>query len=166
MLWLTLALAAALAGGLIAFAVGAANRERRRTTWRRVIATALLWAWGLWIAVMTLTPRTHGGSDLNLKPLDLTNHIDVVDFILNMLVFAPIGILLAIRGARFWVALVVGLGGSLSIEITQYLLATGRTADINDLVSNTTGCLLGFIATAGILAAAKRRQVRVLEPAA
>ena len=154
--WLMLAVPAALACGLIAFAVGAATRERRASTWRHVVATALLWGWGAWIAVMTLTPRQRA-SHLNLDPLDLTNRVDLVDFGLNMLVFVPIGILLAIRGASFWVALLAGFCGSLAIEATQFVLATGRTADVNDVVSNTVGCLLGFVAMVGIRAASRRR---------
>lgn len=38
----------------------------------------------------------------------------------------------------------MGLGGSLCIELMQFTPATGRTADINDLLSNTLGCLIGF----------------------
>ena len=154
--WLMLAVPAALACGLVAFAVGAVTRERRASTWRHVVTTALIWAWGAWIAVMTLTPRARA-SNLNFDPLDLTNRIDVVDFGLNMLVFAPIGILLALRGATWWVPLLAGLGGSLAIEATQFILATGRIADVNDLVSNTVGCLLGFAATVAIRAASRRR---------
>ena len=154
--WLMLAVPAALAVGIVAFAVGAATRERRSSTWRRVVTTSLLWGWGAWIVVMTLTPRARA-SNLNLDPLDLTNRIDVVDFGLNMLVFAPIGILLALRGATWWVALLAGLGGSLAIEATQFILATGRITDVNDLVSNTLGCLLGFAATVGIRALTGRR---------
>jgi glycopeptide antibiotics resistance protein len=151
MTWLTLAVLAALASGCIVFVIGAATMRRRGSNWRRVITASLLWVWAWGIAAMTLGTRSGGGYDLNLKPLDVTNRIDVADFWLNMLMFAPIGVLLAARGASFWWALLAGFGGSFAIEVTQYTLATGRTADVNDLVSNTLGCVLGFaIAAAGM----------------
>lgn len=156
MVWLIVAALVALVSGLVLFVVGAATMERRGSTWRRVVTTTLLWVWAWGIAAMTLRSRSRGGSDLNLDLLDTTNHLDLEDFWLNILLFAPVGILLAIRGTRFWVALLVGFCGSVAIEITQYAMRIGRTADINDVVSNTIGCVLGFALTAGILAVAKR----------
>lgn len=143
-----LAAFAALASGFVVFVIGTATMRRRGSNWRRVITASLLWVWACAIAVITLRTRSGGGSDLNLNPLDTSNRIDVADFWLNMLMFAPIGILLAIRGARFITALLVGFGGSLTIEVVQYTMATGRTADVNDLVSNTLGCVLGFAVVA------------------
>lgn len=151
MTWLSFAALAALASGAVAFVIGAATMRRRDSTWRRVITASLLWVWAWGIAGMTLGTRSGGGYDLNLDPLDTSNRIDVADFWLNILMFAPIGVLLAIRGASFWVALLGGFGGSLAIEVTQYAMATGRTADVNDLVSNTLGCVLGFLL--GVVAA-------------
>ena len=148
MTWMTLAVFAALAGGFVIFVIGAATMRRHRSNWRRVITSSLLWVWACGIAAMTLGTRSGGGSDLNLNPLDTSNRIDVADFWLNMLMFAPIGILLAVRGASFWAALLAGFGGSLTIEVIQYTMATGRTADVNDLASNTLGCVLGFVVVA------------------
>jgi glycopeptide antibiotics resistance protein len=55
------------------------------------------------------------------------------------------------------VLVVVGIGfaASLAIETTQYLLDTGRTADIDDLIENTLGALIGWLIVAAVVARRK-----------
>ena len=63
----------------------------------------------------------------------------------NLLIFVPMGIYLQmlLPKGRFHGKLAVIAGTSLLLETAQYVLAIGRS-DITDLLSNTTGGLLGL----------------------
>ena len=66
--------------------------------------------------------------------------------LLNVLLFVPLGFLLPVLWKRFrsllWTGL-FGLSFSLSIELLQLL--TLRATDVNDLMTNTTGTILGWL---------------------
>jgi len=71
--------------------------------------------------------------------------------ILNVLVFVPVGMLVPVIARSKSVLLAVGAGLllSLAIEITQYAISlyvgyTWRNADVDDVIANTVGALLGF----------------------
>ena len=70
---------------------------------------------------------------------------DYGNSLLNVLLFVPLGFFLPVLWKRFrsflWTAL-FGLGFSLSIELLQ--LFTFRATDINDLMTNTAGTILGW----------------------
>lgn len=70
---------------------------------------------------------------------------DYKNSLLNVLLFIPLGFLLPILWLRFrklhW-TLLFGLGLSLLIEVLQ--IFTFRATDINDLMTNTTGTLVGW----------------------
>ena len=63
----------------------------------------------------------------------------------NLLIFVPMGIYLQmlLPKGRFHGKLAVIAGTSLLLETAQYVLAIGRS-DITDLLTNTTGGLLGL----------------------
>jgi len=63
--------------------------------------------------------------------------------IMNVVVFVPIGLLLGMVVKKWSVALTIGVLISLCIEMLQYLLAKGY-CEIDDVVHNTLGCLLGI----------------------
>jgi len=67
----------------------------------------------------------------------------------NFLLFIPLGFLLPLvwRRLRFGTALAIAVALSLSIEMLQYVSqrwGVNRTADINDVVLNSLGALLGL----------------------
>jgi glycopeptide antibiotics resistance protein len=68
----------------------------------------------------------------------------------NLAVFAPIGIYLAFVRRKFsiWPVLIIGIGLSTSIEITQYLNWTWRVADIDDVICNASGALIAYVIVA------------------
>ncbi|MFI9353768.1 VanZ family protein [Streptomyces lydicus] len=119
------------------------------------VALGLLWFWAACVVYATFGTPSGGGQALNLKPLDLTNAADLKDAVLNVLMFAPAGLLLALLPVRWYQATLFGFLGSLAIEVTQYLTRSGRSADINDLTNNTLGALIGFSCTAAVLALAR-----------
>ena len=67
----------------------------------------------------------------------------------NVLLFAPIGFLLPLlfpAMRRWWRVLAVGVGVSLTIELCQFAWPGVRKVDVNDVLLNALGALLGFAA--------------------
>lgn len=62
----------------------------------------------------------------------------------NIAMFVPMGFFPALlwRGWRWWRALLLGAGASCAIEFVQFFI--GRSTDIDDVILNTTGAMLGF----------------------
>jgi glycopeptide antibiotics resistance protein len=71
---------------------------------------------------------------------------DLKNCILNVLLFVPLGLFLPVLWDRFrrWIPCVAfGLGFSVTVELLQML--TFRATDVNDLITNVCGSLLGFL---------------------
>lgn len=71
---------------------------------------------------------------------------DTVEFLANVALFVPIGVLvLLLLGRRWWwVGVVVGLVLTLCIEGAQQFLPA-RFPDVRDLVANTAGAAIGAL---------------------
>jgi glycopeptide antibiotics resistance protein len=78
--------------------------------------------------------------------------VDAPSFVLNVIMFLPLGVLPvllrpALDDARRLAGLAVA--ASLAIEVTQFVLGitlgSRRTVDVNDLIANTAGALLGLL---------------------
>lgn len=66
--------------------------------------------------------------------------------LLNIAMFAPLGIVLPLLAKvfrRWYWTLAAGTGTSLIIEVTQYVIGRGQ-ADVDDLICNTLGAMLGY----------------------
>lgn len=85
--------------------------------------------------------------ELNLQLIPLVPMLtDLKNTILNLALFVPLGILLPILWKPFRdpkKTLGFGFGVSLLIELAQ--IFTFRATDINDLIANTLGTLLGWV---------------------
>lgn len=79
------------------------------------------------------------------------------DFLLNVILFLPLGGVLGLTGARRRTAVLFGMFLSITIELTQAFIP-GRDTSLGDIISNTTGTLLGFVTVAVVLAQARRRR--------
>ena len=67
-----------------------------------------------------------------------------VDSLLNVLLFAPLGVGLALRGInRNW-SILMACAVSVAVETAQLLFVPGRDATLGDVVTNTLGAALGF----------------------
>jgi glycopeptide antibiotics resistance protein len=62
---------------------------------------------------------------------------------LNVLIFIPLGLYFGIFGLKPGKAVALGLGISLGLEISQFLLAIGAS-DVTDLLTNMFGTALGL----------------------
>ena len=76
-----------------------------------------------------------------------TRWIVAINIIGNVLIFVPIGFLVSVltpHRHKGWLALMIGLAISLSIEIVQLSFVI-RVFDVDDLILNSCGAWLGFI---------------------
>lgn len=80
---------------------------------------------------------------INLLPF--SKEIDPVGYLLNIVLFLPLGILAPLlRGKRRPLLFTVGAGAGLSLLIELSQLLNNRSSDIDDLLLNTIGAILGF----------------------
>ena len=70
----------------------------------------------------------------------------IVEHILNILLFIPIGFItgFVFASKRWWKVILFGFGISVSIEAMQFFFKKGF-AEFDDVMHNTLGCLLGFL---------------------
>ena len=121
------------------------------------VAAILLAAHAALLGYLTLImPFTLGpGVKLNLIPFAMmaedfrlgARHV-LLNLIGNLGIFAPVGLLSAVMlGPRATALRVgaIGLGFSLIIEALQWAFGR-RVADVDDVILNTTGTLLGYAA--------------------
>ena len=96
---------------------------------------------------------------LHLKPLwvytDMakSSHSEAVrDIIVNLLIFLPIGALLAgiNPSIKWYKVLIIGFACSLAIEVLQYIFLKGVT-QTDDLLHNTVSCLIGWGGAKGVV---------------
>lgn len=68
----------------------------------------------------------------------------LLEAVMNVLVFIPIGLALcsAFRRLRWWQTVVIGMALSVGIELLQLVFKRG-CADVDDVIHNTLGCLIG-----------------------
>ena len=65
--------------------------------------------------------------------------------LLNVLLFAPLGVLLDLSFPKlsWWHVLMIGISLSIGIEISQFIFMKGF-AEVDDVIHNTAGCMLGY----------------------
>jgi glycopeptide antibiotics resistance protein len=119
------------------------------------------------IAAMTLTTQgwtTHGyvnlvvGRGISEELHNVNREVGVANVVGNVVMFVPLGWLLRLVTGRTWRAVVVAAAFSTFIETVQFF--TGRAADVDDVVLNTTGALLGAVAVSVVLATVRRPRSR------
>lgn len=133
--------------------------HRGRLTVPRVLAAAVASGYGAAVldAVLLPMPLVLGSARNDLEPwrifvnlMPLTGLDDPIGIVLNVALFVPMGLLLPLLLRTPSAARVVttGLLVSLAIELTQLLtditISTGRVADVDDLLANTAGTVLGY----------------------
>lgn len=74
------------------------------------------------------------------------------EVIMNVVVFIPIGFALglAFQKPKGWQAILAGWGISVVIELLQWFFMKGF-ADVDDVIHNTMGCLIGFVLWRGCM---------------
>ena len=138
-------LGAALLGA--AMVVGAVAQGRSRLLlWLALLASVWVLLW----LTLGISFGDGGGTGLNLTPfqeirraLDNRGGATSINLVGNVIMFVPVGALVAwiSRRGRVLAATSVGLLLSVAIEATQ--LSLGRVGDIDDVILNTAGAFLG-----------------------
>lgn len=87
----------------------------------------------------------HQTRSLNLIPFAGFSHGGIREMLDNVIVFIPLGLLIAINGKRlsFWRKFSIISAISLVVEIVQFVFAIGIT-DITDLITNSAGGFIGL----------------------
>ena len=125
---------------------------------RRILAVALA-AYTVFVCVVTLSPRMPGTGSAALIVNAVLDYVhargllvgldyDGVEFVANIGMFVPLGVLTALLmppRAR-WTLLLIGTAFSCVIELYQALLLGGRVGEWRDVLSNSLGFLLGAAA--------------------
>lgn len=117
----------------------------------RAIASLLLIEYACILYCSTVVFRISGDvRKLEIIPFWSYSRQDLmVENLMNVLAFIPVGLLscFVFNRAKWWQALLIGLGLSLSIEVLQYALRRGFT-EFDDVFHNTLGCLIGLMIVA------------------
>lgn len=94
--------------------------------------------------------------------------IPIIQLIKNVILFIPLGFLMPLIYSEIKIKKIILIGflTSLSIEITQFLLGqiigyNYRSFDIDDLITNTTGTILGILAYKILCSVAKFEKIIV-----
>ena len=95
------------------------------------------------IAYATLLPEPGGPLEVHLCLI--CGSLGAVDAILNVLLFVPLGVGLALCGVSAKRALLIVTVVSVLIETTQFFIIPGRDATIGDVLTNTIGGTFGFV---------------------
>ncbi len=147
---------AALAVGTAALALWWRRRRRHGQPfpWRRAAALVLLLGELAALAAITLLTRLDGPS-LGVQPYPFLAFWEAwnaftlktwLNPLLNVAMFLPLGVLLPLAAPpfrRWYLTLAAGAGLSLGIELLQLWLGRGQ-ADVDDLMCNTLGTMLGY----------------------
>ncbi len=70
--------------------------------------------------------------------------------VLNIILFVPFGFLTYIMTRRAGLTIFMAIAGSAAIEVLQYVLPIGRISNIDDVILNTLGGIIGMLC--GVLA--------------
>ena len=117
------------------------------------------------IAAATLVPSPGANGGLPVVWCVTCSPNWLSDAISNVALFVPLGAALSLWRVRTGRALLMGTGLSLLVEILQYVgLPPGRTPALADVVTNSTGALLGaaIVASRAALLYPRARAARVL----
>ena len=122
---------------------------------RRRLVMAMLVVYTLVVMVITLTPQSPGAgfvsrivyrfiASLNARGIYWVDFL-VIEFIGNILMFVPLGVFAALLIPRkaWWTLLLMGTAFSGFIEYFQATFLPERYPEVRDLISNTTGFLIG-----------------------
>ncbi len=146
-------------------AVPATVRSRRTATWLIV-----LYGVGVLLVGFTGSPVDAGAHPWIMRALGDVHDLGVPDwfgygaleFTANVVFFVPLGLLvvLLVGGRRWWVGGVAGLVVSACIETGQALFLPARFASLDDVLSNTSGAVIGALVGVVVLGWGARRRAR------
>lgn len=145
---------------LVAFVAMAVRlQDQGRLTAPRLagVAVACVYGVGVLHAVLLPLPLVVGAARDGLPPWQVFVNLtplagldDPIGIVLNVALFVPMGVLLPLllRAPSAGRVVVTGFLVSLGIELTQLLadvtVSVGRVADVDDVMANTAGVVVGY----------------------
>ena len=129
--------------------------RRKKLTWARAVTALVVAVYAAGIFANTifpiyLTPVDSGEPSTPKLALVPFYDYEVDDALMNIAVFAPLGVLipLLVRRASWAKVVLIAVSISLGIEFLQLaaqaFFAGGHIADVNDLMWNTVGGIVGY----------------------
>nr|WP_307334373.1 VanZ family protein [Microbacterium sp. SORGH_AS_1204] len=122
--------------------------KRRRAL---LVAASASYAFGLWW--MTLRPSIYDAGTASVLDTVVSTlrswqqtawvTLDLVEFVANVALFVPLGMLVIAWRGRWWHGILIAVLTSALIETIQLLFLPTRVADVRDLVANTAGAMIG-----------------------
>ncbi|WP_181156642.1 VanZ family protein [Microbacterium sp. MYb66] len=100
-----------------------------------------------------LSPGTSGAlmNALDTAPVGGLALYDLLEFAANVAMFAPFGVLVAIRFPRAHILVQLASGALLSTAIeTAQFFVPGRVSDVRDIVANAGGAAIGVLVVTGL----------------
>ena len=142
------------------------RKKSENFPWKRLALGALTAGYLAIVAMGTLL-RTGSGGRLSLhifaELVEAWNTMSTtlwLNIVLNIAMFVPAGILFPLvfpKLDRWYKVSAAGAGLSLFIEVSQLILDRGA-ADIDDLITNTLGCVIGYSLLAAFRALRKKEK--------
>ena len=138
---------------------GVPTRDKRREALLWVFVFYLICLYQITVFRYGISPNLWHAWQNSLDSINLTPFVHTVklyyaytkwfffyNLLGNILWFVPFGALLPVVGKRhgFWFTTAMGFCCSVSIEVLQFAFATG-ISDVDDIIFNTAGTVLGFI---------------------
>ena len=121
------------------------SRTARLTIAARILLPLYLFV----VAVIVFSPSDDGGSGLHdwLAGLLGEPAYVAIEFVANIVMFVPFGVLVRLASARlhWWMILALGLLTTVTIELTQLALPS-RFSTVSDVIANTLGTAVGLAA--------------------
>ena len=107
----------------------------------------VLWVLGGYCALLAVLMFSPVGPSLRGVPLPAGVRAGEVEAAANVLVFVPLGFLVAqlLPPRRRWIAVVLCCLASTGIEVVQAVLISTRLGTPRDVLTNTLGALLGYL---------------------
>ncbi|GAA5083449.1 hypothetical protein GCM10025760_00090 [Microbacterium yannicii] len=133
----------------------------RWTPLRRAAAVGLL-VYGAGAAVILLSPVSYAGI-VEAIGRGLTDATGVgfgsgwVEFVANIALFVPLGLLLTIFFRHPWVGAAIAVVGSALVELVQIVIPS-RQPSLRDILANVIGAVIGAAAASLILRRSERRR--------
>ncbi|MFZ6991287.1 VanZ family protein [Curtobacterium sp. RRHDQ66] len=145
--------------------VPATPRSRRIAAW--VIG---VYGVGVLFVGFAGSPVDAGAHPLIIRVLDAAHRVGVpgwfgygaLEFSANVVFFVPLGLLvvLLVGARRWWVGAVAGLVVSACIETGQAVFLPARFASLDDVLSNTSGAVIGALVGVVVFGWVGRRRAR------
>lgn len=139
--------------------------------WKKAVLWMLLAGWvGMYLYV-TVFQHGYGSRHWNLQPFlmlrEALNRFTPqmwLNILMNILVFVPFGVLLPLlfsKQQKWYWALLTGFGAALGFELLQLLTAQG-ICDIDDVILDSLGTMLGWSGTMLVLSFRNREGAKSL----